>query len=433
MIFGKTDSFQFDQAPKIAGANSECRRILSSLLFLFCFGFLSVGQAMDSVSVLPRGIRSPSFRFGVIGSLDQKYSSDGNLMYLEDLNAVEFDAKALVKVQPRVQQLVDLLNQFGRQELGNKLSMGVLRPHIEPEVRYFAPLFAYGLTNKVTVALGLPIVTYKNHIGLTQYGSNINEIYNQVANLSSTLDDAFRQLTRSLVSSVNDELSSKGYKPLVDRNETFIGDLQIASIYRFYDSLDWSVGLKTFLSLPTGPKDDPDDLADVGAFGETSIEPQIISVYHATKSWDLAAKASYRWTAPDRLVQRVPVNAEDSLPGLDRKENVYRDTGDVVSLGSSTTVKFDRRFSSAVGYEFEHRIEDSYSGNNRGWDYSLLSRGSEMERHRVRFALDYSTVEAYAAKESAIPFVISYEFSDIVKGYNTERRTINELWMMMFF
>lgn len=392
----------------------------------------SLAHAIDSTEVLPEAINSPSVRMGVVSGIGLKFLSNGDLMTLGDINSVEFDISTLRQFEPRVNELVAVLNQFGSQRLGDQLSLGVLKVDTTPEVRYLAPVYARGITRQWTVGFGLPIVNYRNRLSLSQHGSNLAAVRGQVGNASSDLNEAFDQLNVNLATVAQETLVKKGYKPLVDRDETLLGDLQIVSLVQMNKEENFSTQLKTLLSVPTGNGDDPDDLVDLGAFGYTAIENQLLGNFVPRKNWQLAAKVGYRYTLPDRVSRRIPTREDDSLPGPETKMTVDRRSGDAIFGGGSVTYAVNRGLDIGVGWEFTRKGADSYSGS-APVRYDLISNQMDSSSDRVRLGISYSTIESFFAGQAMLPSIIAYEFSDTFNGRNTERMAVHELWLQLFF
>jgi hypothetical protein len=392
----------------------------------------SAAYAIDSTEVLPESINSPSVRMGVVSGIGMKFLANGDLMTLGDINSVEFDISTLRQFEPRVNELVAVLNQFGSQRLGDQLSLGVLKVDTTPEVRYLAPVYARGITRQWTVGFGLPVVNYRNRLSLSQHGSNLAAVRGQVGNASADLNEAFDQLNVNLATVAQETLVKKGYKPLVDRDETLIGDLQIVSLVQMNKEETFSTQLKTLLSIPTGEGDDPDDLADLGAFGYTAIENQLLGNYVPRRNWQVAAKVGYRYTLPDRVSRRVPTREDDSLPGPETKMTVNRRSGDAVFGGGSVTYAVNRELDVGIGWEFTRKGADSYSGS-APVRYDLISNQVDSASDRVRIGISYSTIESFFAGQSMLPSIIAYEFSDNFNGRNTERMAVHELWLQLFF
>lgn len=413
---------------------SYMKRILESALWVGVLAIAigsSPSMAMDSTEVLPESINSPSVRMGVVSGIGMKFLGNGDLMSLGDINSIEFSISNLRQFEPRVNELVAVLNQFGSQRLGDQLSLGVLHVDTTPEVRYLAPVYARGLTRQWTVGFGLPVVQYKNRLRLQQAGSNLDAVRAQVGNASVDLNQAFDQLSVDLAVVAQEQLVKKGYKPLTDRDESQIGDLQLVSLVQMNKEEKFSTQLKTLLSVPTGKGDDPDDLADLGAFGYTAIENQLLGNYNVTSRWQAAAKFGYRYTLPDRVVRRIPTNETDTLPGPETRQTVNRQTGGALFGGGSLTYSFSQELDVGLGWEFTRKGADTYSGN-LPLRFDLID-GRDSSADRVRFGISYSSIESFFAGKAILPSIIAYEFSDNIGGVNIERMAIHEIWLQLFF
>lgn len=388
--------------------------------------------AMDSTELLPESVNSPSVRMGVVSGLGMRFLGNGDLMTLSDIHSIEFDTKTLVAFEPQVKELVTVLNQFGDQKLGDQLSLGTLHVNTEPEVRYIAPILARGITARWTVALGFPVITYKNRISLTASGSNVGEMRKAVGNGAVELNRAFDRLNVNLATSAQEVLAKKGYRTLGDRDETQLGDIQVASLMDVGKTENISAQLRTVVSLPTGKGNDPDDLADLGAFGYTSIENILVGNLVLSGRWRLAAKTGYRYTLPDSVVRRVPADEDDTLPGMESREGVERRTGGAYFVGTSATYSILESLTAGAGYEIARREADVYSGTGTR-RYDLLGKDTRAGSDRIRLGLTYSSVELFMADRAWLPTILAYEFSDTVSGFNTERMTVHEVWLQLFF
>lgn len=414
-----------------------CLNALSVLAVAFASVFLAVvslapaAWAMDATEVLPEAINSPSVRIGFVSGIGFRFLSNGDLMSLNDFNSLEFDAKSLSSFAPRVNELIGVLNQFGSQRLGDQLSLGTLKLDTDPQIKYYAPVFAHGINARWTVAIGLPVVSYTNKITLTQTRGNVEEIRAQVGNASPELNAAFNDLSVNLATVANQTLEAKGYKPISNIEETQLGDLNIASLIEFAKQENRSGQYKLILTLPTGKGNDPDDLTDIAAFGYTAIENQLTANYLFGRL-QLAAKTGYRYTLPDRVVRRVPTKEGDTLPGIETKQTVERSTGGAMFGGGSLTYRFSDAFNVGVGIERTIKDADRYSGSSTG-RYDLLAKSTNAETDRMRVGFIYSTIESFMAGASPLPSMIAYEFSDTIRGVNTERMTVHEIWLQLFF
>jgi len=386
-------------------------------------------HALTTTDVLPGGIDSPSIRVGYIQGIDEKYTQDGSLMKLGDYKSVAFDAAHLAKFNQDAKKLIDALNHFGSQKLGDNFNLGVLKIDTMPSVKYFAPVYARGITDKWTVGVGLPVVNYTNKIHLSQEFSNTEYYRQQFSGLSPELDQA---LNTNLAASTNQTLVSKGYKALGDRNETFLADVQLVSMYRFYEDDTQALLFQAQLGVPTGPKYNPDDLAAINIFGRTSLTNTLAYSRRLGMRLSVIPYLSYMYSFQDTVDVRVPTSEDDTLPDESNKENVRRKIGDIATLGGSLVYDYSDALSLGAGYEFAIKEQDTYSGS-RDSRYDLLSQDTAMKAQRARANISYSTVKSYFKKAALIPTVFSFEVSDVVAGMNIERQIVQELNMMLFF
>lgn len=409
--------------------------LMKTLRQLICAIFLLASpwaHAMDSTEVLPASIHSPAFKYGIVSGVDSKYTADGSVLSLGDAYTIRFDSSQLAKLDPRVTQLVSALDAFSKQNIGQQVDLGTLRVETEPTVKYLVPVYAQGITSNFTLAGALPIIFYQNKLRLVQSQSNVKGICDQLSNKVGDVKTACEQLDFRVTDAVSDKLAAQGYKPLNDRNETMIGDAQIVGLYRFYERDTTSAQLKTTLNLPTGKKNDPDDLADIGAFGLTSFEPSLVMNWVPIRSLRLAAKAAYKMVFADSLDVRVPNNSDDVLPGPETKERLSRNIGDTITVGTAATWNVYDAFSIAGGYEYSRKGSDRYAGS-RGRRYDLLSADSNSVAHRLKAGISYDTIGLYMRTKKFPPLKFDFEVSNTFAGKNNDRQFVNELTLTMFF
>lgn len=385
--------------------------------------------AAPVTELLPKGISSPTFSSGLIEGLNQRYTGDGSLMELGDYKSVLIDSTTLSKMDSRAKELIQALNRFGSQGLGDNFTLGVLRVETSPSIKYFAPVYAHGFTDKWTLAVGVPVITYENKFKLKQTDSNIDFYRSQLSGLSGELDQA---LMTEITAAASDVLKAKGFKSLESKNETFVGDLQLASIYELARQNDLTLFLQNQLSLPTGPKYDSDDLLALNTFGRTSLESGLTLKATINPSVDLIPYLSHTVNVPNQVTMRVPKNEEDFFPDESQKQTVTRKVGDSTKFGAAIGINFSDSFSLVSSYETLSKDEDMISGGNSG-RVDLLTKESNSKATYVSNQLSYSTVKSYFKKTSAIPLIAAYSISDTIAGKNIERRLQHDIKLMLFF
>lgn len=397
-------------------------------LFTLCLIFSAQSQAV-STSTLPRGIRSPSLLIGNVQGLGEYYTDNGDLFRRGDLNSLSFDSKSLIQMSPEGAQLVAALNQFGNSHLGDQIHFGTLRIKTIPVIEYRVPVFAYGITDRWSLGLGLPILKYKNDFSMIHEPGNLEFYRSQFSNLSPDLD---RALNMNLASEADILIQSKGYQKLESRNQTIIADIQIGSLYRFGEPGQTQVILSQTLTLPTGPKYNPDDLMALNIFGRTSLDLGAAIQIPIKANWNLTPYTVI--TLPFSVTQtmRIPKNEQDSLPDSSQKESVSLEPGKALLLGGESEFTLNKSWSTKFALEFSTKDSDQIHGSTNS-RYDLLENNTYQNAGRSRILIQWSSVKSFLDKEFAIPLIASLEYSDTLMGTNTERRQITELNTMLFF
>lgn len=397
--------------------------------FLFSLTLLSCGLAWAVTEVLPQGINSPMFKYGFVQGLNQKFNQSGELWRLGDLNSIEFNAQTLAKVNPQAQVLINALNRFGNQRLGDALNLGVLEFNIDPKVSYFAPVYARGITNTWTMAMALPVVTYKNSVKVSRSFSNIDFYKSEFGGKFPELDQA---LNTDLGAETLKAIASAGYKPLNEKNETFFHDMQLISMYKFFEGEKISFIHSAYLTLPTGPQYDPDDLAALNISHYTALDNGVTGTYKMDNGISLNSTLSYQFYLPRDVVKRVPKNEDDVLPDTTTKESVKMAPGAKATIRNEISYKIFDKYGLGVGHSYTKKDSDAYKGG-QGRRYDLLSLRSASNEQNAFISLSYDTVKSYFKKQALIPMIVSYDVSDTIAGVNIERKLVQELNLILFF
>ncbi len=413
------------------------RKILS--VFLFVKMFSMHAYAIEDTQVLPKGVRSLIFQNGNLQSLGEKYDSASNLQDISKRYSQSFTAEKLQKFAPEAKQLVDLLDKKFNQNysLVSSLYLGELNIEAEPEIQYYAPIFAIGITDQWTFGFGMPFVHLTADMNITSTGNNnakeIEEFLYQKSGFSSELESAFARLKNmNLVQEFKSVLKNKSYKEVQDQDRWYRGDLVLVNKYRYQQSEYWDLAHKLSLSLPTGYKDDADDLTDLSIFGQTSIEYAHIQDYKLSSKSILGSSLGYVWTIEDKVEKRVPSSADDILPDESRKEKLSRDLGDSFKWEINLRHNLHRDWSAAVAYLGQYKDTDYYSGN-RNYNYSYLSKNTLQKWHRFEAEIRFSTINGFLAKQYVAPLSLSYKYGDVFDGTNVERQQMHSLSFTLLF
>jgi hypothetical protein len=410
------------------GSRANIQAAFWPLIVCLFFLFFTVRSYSFETSTLPKNISTSSMKMGHIEGLDQRYQEDGELVKLKDYKSIEFDAPTLAKFNPRAATLVQTLNRFGLYNAGDLFNLGTLEIETKPTIDYMAPVYARGLTDSWTLGVGIPVIQYTNEVKMTQSLSNV-DYYNQFRGLSPDLDAA---LDTDLRAATQNVLTQKGYDPIENRSESFIGDIQVVSLWKIFDRGDAKLIHQATLGLPTGPEYNPDDLLALNTFHKTSLDNLI---GYSKIMGPLATISPYfnmRYVFPESITVRVPTNEEDVLPDQSQKDGVTRQEGMTYEIGTKLDFAITDSFLVGTDYRVGQKDADKYSGSAKG-DTSVLAKNSKSMWHKVSLHLNYSTVKSYLKKQSLLPMSITVMAYDTVMGKNVERRTGQEISLALFF
>ena len=392
---------------------------------------------LETTSVLPQDVYSPKLMFGRYSGLGDRYNSIGLVQGVADQYHLALSGPTLAKLDSRLKTLIDSLNNFSSTErFGDELSLGTLNIKSAPVVDYFAPTISYGITPDFSFGIGIPLIHFHNEIEVVAGGqSNVEQLRDHTQNTSPQLTQAFDQLialTHNMPGTLQTVLAARGYKQIQTQDYTALGDLQISGLYNYYSSDHWSLAIRPFVQLPTGRKDDPDDLADAPTGGQPALGVYSIHEYRASPRVNLVSSLGYVANIPDETQMRVPNGVDDILPGPERKTTVSRRTGNSLLMEGGVRYFLNHSIEFGTYYGIMQKDPDVFSGG-KGWDYSILSIDTSATTHQIKFNLEFSSVSWYQAKSFSLPLQMGIIYGNTFLAVNSPYQTSNQVYLRMFF
>ena len=388
---------------------------------------------------LPKGVWHPRLIFGKVSEVEHLFDHSSKLTSISRYN-MDFDSKFLKQMDPRAEELIDALNKL-YDGAGNRLHLGSLKFYGGPDISYFAPVLAYGLSDRWTIGIGLPIVSMYGNVTIEAEGINTaNNILHDATPFTGGREDfkykevigELKRLT-NLKKLFDETLKERGYKTFEESRFRGIGDLQIFSFYNYFNRSPWDFTLMTTINLPTGPKDDPDNLIDFPNFAQTGIHLKTYHQYQISNQFSLGSALGYYYIMPDRLVKRVPKDENDLLPDENRKEFLYRNLGDEISVETYGIFNAMEFLSFDVSLALFLKGSDYYLGDRQGYDYSLLSDNTKGHWVEGKVSVNFSSIPWFQRGQFPFPFIFSYSYSDVLYGHNTHREVRHEASLLLFF
>lgn len=421
--------------------------VLKRTTFIFILNFLafSVPKNTHAVAdfgnpgVLPVGRHQVTFRFGQASEIQDKFNNSGTLQGPSRMNK-RMDNAFLMK-QDRFRNFAKLLDEqlLPNRNLSREIDPGSVAFRGDASVDYFAPQVARGMTHNWSLGIAVPFVRYRSDIRAINVGVNKAQGVlkgvadpEKIGELNKDMGKEARMMSEGPKAIVAGEMERNNLRALGERDEQFVGDIVLGSSLRLYDTRYVDLYFLNQLTLPTGPKDDPDDMIDLNIFGKTQLQNILFANFDIYRWLELGVGVSYTWGISDDFEKRVPRSEDDFIPPTSTKETVRKDPGDAVGAQLYSNIKFSDYIHVGAGFEINRKQADRYSGS-QGARYDLLEKDTDTESGIAKFKATYSAVDGYLKGEQMIPYSVTYAFADHVYGKNVERELTHELLLKFYF
>lgn len=412
--------------------------------FFACIALISGSQlvhALDLTSpvllentlVLPEGVRNPRF-INVFMSMDARFNGVGT-------------PEPLGNPINRVVRWGDLIqlqaSEVDRGAIRSTLSDAGLDPNGSPGntvgmVNTFfnvkVPAIAFGITDRLTVATVLPIMSVSASVatGFVKSGDGQKWV-DQLCDLSVEQCNSAAQRLNNAVST---RLSTYGYKPIQSQNFTRIGDVQLLGKYLAYQDPFQRIALKSVFTFPTGTVPDVNAAMDIPT-GDGRFKVSSGVVYDRALPLDLRWSAFGEVTAllPNQMDRRIPLVSGDAISP--DQERLTRNLGSMVSMGTGLSYVFSSvGLLAGAGYGFQFMTKPTYSGRLKfaSERYEFLEGLTPVQAlHSVTVTVGFSTVEWYQQKKFAYPFQAQFLLSHPLLGRNVTTNDVFSGELVLFF
>ena len=392
---------------------------VACLFFLLTYLMgLSISFA-DSAEVLPKGVSRASVLGKFYFTVDERYDPDGDT---EDV-AADFNDTLDSSVFPDL-----ALVEAGFGMPAGSANIGKTDISFEYNFNIFEFYYQYGITDKLTFGVMIPYWDVMNDVNAKLVTSNAtvgkSAFLNTLAPIGFldtvplTTDDAQNLIGDGL--DINGDgtidIQGYGYKPIERWSGSGISDIEIGLRYQYLKTEDWRLAFTGGFRLPTGEKDDPDDLVDY-PFGTAAwaLLFQFSNDYVGVENLVLNATFRYDLYLPDTESKRVLDDVNDVLTA--NKEVVDRDLGDIIELEGSAAYQFAEGFNVSLLYKYGFAFKDKISGD-KGYAYESLEDETDWTEHVGILSLSYSTLPLFNAKKFPVPLTASISYRNRFAGSN---------------
>lgn len=412
------------------------------LLFLLTsFAFAQEGQLkipfnFENASVLPSGIRNLRYMNAKLDAID-KFDGSGNIVPIGNaLNkAITWGDSINGKKDIYERALLrGTLSNYGIDEseyIGN--TTGVVNVAVTAQV----PVIAYGVNEKLTMAIALPFVTDDISVDSGFVADeNLNNFATNIVQRQRNSQHKAYKVKFDTLNAIENKLRDNGYKTLSssEGRRSRLGDVIIVSKYQYVKSDNLLSALRFEVTAPTGEKTDVDKAVDVGTGdGQWDVGLGVASQYDISGAFSLSGFAGFTIQLPTEGEKRIPVEADSKITE-DKDERTEIDLGDMLKIEAALTYNFLNGFSLVNGLGHQYKQADSYEGSKFSKNrYEWLAQDTEQKMTTYQAGLSYSTIPLFRQKKFKVPLQASVFYTSVLEGKNIVKDDVVTLEMALFF
>lgn len=397
----------------------------------FCGG-LFAPFSMDSAEVMPKGVK----RLGVNGftaEVKDRYNGLGNIEILGNGFNKPITWGELIDSTPAG---VDR-GQFkgGLEALGVDMAAaaGETRGIVTSRVTAALPVFAYGLTDQLSVGVALPVLYSAVSVSAgwkanPEFQATLNKLsqqgyYNKVLSYESDLQNV-----------VATKMASYGYTPLENQQRTDLGDMNLAAKYQAYKDEKFAVAVSPRLVLPTGRTADVNKLVDISSGdGQVDVGVAAVGEYRPSGKLSFFSGVGYTYQVPNRKAARVPTAPNETLtPDVDG--STYENLGDIMGVAGGARYQLGRLWTVGTAYSFQYKEPDKYDGSSFAPErYQYMSIDTEQTMHAAQVSVAFSTVPLFASKQFELPLETSLNYTRVLGGLNVNHFDLVSVELASYF
>jgi hypothetical protein len=393
---------------------------------------LTAPFAFDSTATLPKGVRNVRL-IGMTTQAQTFFDENSNAQPLGHTMARNITFGEMIDALPDAKTRADYRGILDSRGISQDEVAGESLGIVTARVSVALPVFAYGVTERWTTGIAVPIVysTFRANTGFKARPRLSNLVDEMYAEGYREEMASVGQMTQDVIQHMN---NSNGYGPFINETRTDIGDINLINKYRFIQEESWALAGVGTVILPTGRQNDPNRLVDIGSGDDAwSVGAGVIGDYFISGKWTATGSFNYLHQFSDNYPRRLPQRPDFNISGQ-FDGNIIRDRGDI--LRSSWGLRYrpfeDWTFSGAYGLGFKG--QDSMSGTQfPAYRYSFLEFNTEQWMHSGILGIGYSTVNKFKRQAAAIPFEVNLHYAGILYGRNVPRDDMATLELVMYF
>jgi len=414
------------------------KKIITSAIVLFSLnsaiaGDLKAPFAFPTARVLPKGVRNLSTK-GLLATATEKFDGSGKVVSLGNpLNSpITFqrvmDSKRDAWEKSAIQNVMNYLGKSPEDTFGEATG------NVNVVATARIPVFAIGLTKKLTVALATPIIKsdMKVALGVVQKNEKLHRDMINALNASGATSKV-TELTSKLSAPVAEKLSEYGYEQLQNAQKDELGDIKIVAKYNFVNNEKFLATGQFDVTAPTGKDQDVNRIVDVASGDDqTDVGVGVFVDYMLSPEITLSGSLGYTSQLADSNPERIPeVSYSKATPDIDY--NTSRDLGDMTNLQLAGTWNY-KGFNLGAGYSYQTKGKDSYSGNDFSSErYGWLEQDTKQKMESVQLTAGLDTIYLFKKKAFPAPLRVMVSYTNVLSGENVVKDPLYSLDFNLFF
>lgn len=408
-------------------------KILCSGLLTVCTFAGNIGApiGLPSAKVLPKGVRNLSIK-GVMAQGTDKYTGSGEVNVLAEpfFQSMSFSNSIAGEVDPVKRGEIEAA--MIKAGANPEDSFGDIEGQVNLKADITVPVFAIGLTEKITAAIAIPVIKTSLNVNTATIHNNA-ALYNEITKQLALAPGKKDELIRKLNSPVDEKLKDFGYKSLTGEDETKLGDIKLVGKYKAFDNKLNTIVVGTELTLPTGREEDIDKAVDLpGGDGQFDIGMTVNYDYFANSWLTLSTGASHTVQISDTTERRIPFYRNSKLTPF-KDENTKRDLGDISLVQVAAKAKYGA-WGLGLGYTAQYKDKDVYTGDkfDAQW-YSFAGKDTVQNMHNATATIAFDTIGMFKKKTFPIPLSLSLTHSQTFAGKNVVKDPLTVIDFALFF
>jgi len=389
--------------------------------------------ALPSAKVLPKGVRNLSYK-NIMASAENKYGANGQSVSLADplFKNITFADVIKGKTDPADKgAITQAMYAIGAKETD---SFGSTTGQVNIKATAHVPVFAIGVSKKMTVAIVVPIIESSMNVSTGVIQDNQAMHDKMKAELSAKgVDDKVAELDYKMNDPIPSKAEDFGYKAPVNENKTVLGDVQMVAKYMAHEDDHNRIVFSSNLVAPTGKDNDVNEMIDV-ASGDSQwdIGLGVSHDYSLSDTVTFSSEMTYTVQLADQNPERVPfLDNSKATPYIDF--NTQRDLGDILATTFSTKYR-NEGWNLGAGYSFQYKQGDKYTGSlYAAQNYHYLEVDTQQNMQTLILTAGFDTLSLFKAKKFPVPLMLTFGHSRVLAGKNVVNDPLTSVDFSMFF